>query len=106
MAAEQFEIVVSNPPYVPATDRASLAVEVREYEPPLALFAGDDGLDVYRRLIPQTCGVVVPDGLVALEIGFGQAKAVEQLLAESGFAEIEFAPDLQGIPRVVTAHRE
>ena len=52
VAGEQFDIVVSNPPYVPATDRDSLAVEVRDHEPALALFAGEDGLDIYRRLIP------------------------------------------------------
>ncbi|MGA2808900.1 MAG: peptide chain release factor N(5)-glutamine methyltransferase, partial [Terracidiphilus sp.] len=52
LGEEQAEIVVSNPPYVPSTDRATLAVEVRDYEPALALFAGGDGLDVYRRLIP------------------------------------------------------
>ncbi|HSZ16417.1 MAG TPA: peptide chain release factor N(5)-glutamine methyltransferase [Terracidiphilus sp.] len=105
VAAEQFEMVVSNPPYVPAADRDSLAVEVREYEPALALFAGDDGLDVYRRLVPQARAVLAPGGLVVLEIGFGQAQAVEQLLTETGFTEIELAQDLQGIPRVVTAHR-
>ncbi len=65
VAAERFEIVVSNPPYVPAVDRDSLAVEVREYEPGLALFAGDDGLDIYRRLIPEAFAVLVPGGFIA-----------------------------------------
>jgi release factor glutamine methyltransferase len=105
VAEEQFEIVVSNPPYVPASDCDTLSVEVREYEPALALFAGDDGLDVYRRLIPATFAALVPGGFVALEIGFGQSPAVRTLLAASGFGQIEFVPDLKGIPRVACAQR-
>jgi release factor glutamine methyltransferase len=105
VAGECFEIVVSNPPYVPSGDRASLSVEVREYEPALALFAGDDGLDVYRRLIPAAFVSLTPGGYVALEIGYGQSKAITELLARSGFEQIEFVPDLQGIPRVACARR-
>jgi release factor glutamine methyltransferase len=105
VAAESFEIVVSNPPYVPAADRDSLAVEVREYEPGLALFAGDEGLEIYRRLIPEAFAVLVPGGFLALEIGFGQSPAIADLLAAYGFRQIEFVPDLQGIPRVACAQR-
>jgi release factor glutamine methyltransferase len=105
VAEEKFEIIVSNPPYVPTTDRATLSVEVREYEPALALFAGDDGLDVYRRLIPVAFDALTPGGYVALEIGYGQSTALEALLARSGFERIEFVPDLQGIPRVACAQR-
>jgi release factor glutamine methyltransferase len=105
VAGEKFEIVVSNPPYVPETDRSTLAVEVREYEPALALFAGDDGLDVYRRLIPAAFDTLVPGGYVALEIGYGQSPAITELLDGSGFAQIEFVPDLQNIPRVACARR-
>jgi release factor glutamine methyltransferase len=105
LGEEQFEIVVSNPPYVPAVDRASLAVEVRDYEPALALFAGDDGLDVYRRLIPAAFDVLAPGGSLVLEIGYGQEQAITALLARSKFSQIEFSPDLQGIPRVACAQR-
>ncbi len=105
VAGEQFEIVVSNPPYVPERDRASLSVEVRDYEPAQAIFAGEDGLEVYLRLIPAAFSVLVPGGFIALEIGYGQSDAVRRPLAESGFAEIEFAADLQGIPRVASAKR-
>jgi release factor glutamine methyltransferase len=97
---DKFEIVVSNPPYVPTVDRDSLSVEVREHEPALALFAGKDGLDVYRRLIPEAFAVLEPGGFLALEIGFGQSAAVGRLLEDAGFERIEFADDLQGIPRV------
>ncbi len=105
VAGEKFEFVVSNPPYVPSADRATLSVEVRKYEPELALFAGDDGLDVYRRLIPAAFDALTPGGFVALEIGFGQSPAITELLARVGFEQIEFVPDLQGIPRVACARR-
>jgi release factor glutamine methyltransferase len=105
VAEESFEIVVSNPPYVAAEDRDSLAVEVRDYEPPLALFGGRGGLEIYRRLIPAGFAVIVPGGFLALEIGHGQQEAIGALLAASGFHAIEFTPDLQGIPRVAAAQR-
>jgi release factor glutamine methyltransferase len=105
VAEERFEIVVSNPPYVPSVDRPTLSVEVRNYEPELALFAGDDGLEVYRRLIPDSFRVLVPGGFLVLEIGYGQQPAIAALLSASGFAEIEFLPDLQGILRVACALR-
>jgi len=105
VAGESFDLIVSNPPYVPSTDRASLAVEVRDHEPVLALFAGDDGLEIYRRLIPQAFNALVPGGFIALEIGYGQQPSIHDLLAAAGFNNIEFTPDLQGIPRVVVAKR-
>lgn len=105
VAEERFEIVVSNPPYVPQGDRDGLAVEVRDFEPGLALFAGDTGLDIYRRLIPDAFAVLIPGGILAMEIGFGQSGAIEGLLAEAGFEQIEFVPDLQGIPRVACGRR-
>jgi release factor glutamine methyltransferase len=105
VAVERFDIVVANPPYVAQRDRDSLSMEVREYEPAQALFAGEDGLEIYRRLIPAAFAVLVPGGFVALEIGFGQSDAVGALLSKSGFTKIEFSPDLQGIPRVASARR-
>ncbi len=110
IAGERFDIVVSNPPYVPEAERNSLAVEVRDYEPAQALFAGADGLSVYRRLIPAAFAALAFGGLIALEIGYGQRNAVRALLIDSGFGrsglgEAEFISDLQGIPRVVSARR-
>ena len=102
VAGEQFEMVVSNPPYIAESDRASLSVEVRDYEPETALFAGS-GLDVYRRLIPDARSALAAGGFLALEIGYGQDEAVAELLAKAGFKQIEFTADLQGIPRVATA---
>ncbi len=105
VAGEQFEIIVSNPPYVPAADRATLSVEVRDFEPPLALFAGEDGQEVVRRLIPAACAALAPGGFLLLEIGHGQSDSIRRILAHSGFEQIEFIPDLQGIPRVAWAQR-
>jgi release factor glutamine methyltransferase len=105
VAGEQFEIIVSNPPYVAESDRDQLSVEVRDHEPALALFAGEDGLDVYRRLIPAAFDALVPGGFLLLEIGYGQSPAIAELLTCSGFEQIEFTPDLQGIPRVACARR-
>jgi release factor glutamine methyltransferase len=105
IAGERFDLVVANPPYVPTIDRESMSVEVRDHEPALALFAGVDGLDVYRRLISAAPGVLVPGGFIALEIGYGQARAADELLAAAGFRQIEFIPDLQDIPRVAVAER-
>jgi len=105
VAGERFDIVVSNPPYVPEVDRPTLSVEVRDYEPGLALFAGNDGLEIYRRLIPQAFACLASGGFIALEIGYGQSAAIADLLGTAGFCNIEFAPDLQGIPRVASAQR-
>jgi len=103
VAGEVFDAVVSNPPYVPEADRDSLDRQVREFEPPLALFAGDSGLEVYKRLIPQAFAVLKPGALLAMEIGFGQQDALAELLAE--WDGVEFLDDLRGIPRVALARR-
>ena len=100
---ERYDVLVSNPPYVPEADRAELHRQVRDYEPAGALFAGEDGLAIYRRLIPQARTALVPNGLLALEIGHGQRDAIAKLLAE--WKDVRFVDDLQGIPRVALARR-
>jgi release factor glutamine methyltransferase len=105
VAGERFELIVSNPPYVAERDRDSLSVEVRDFEPAQALFAGEDGLAIYRRLIPAAYAALVPAGYLVLEIGFGQEARVRGLLSGAGFEAIEFSADLQGIPRVASARR-
>ena len=106
VAGEQFDLVVSNPPYVPERDRDALSVEVRDYEPAQALFAGEDGLAIYRRLIPAAFGALVSGGFAVLEIGYGQQEPVGALLTGAGFNHVAFTADLQGIPRVATARRQ
>ncbi len=105
VAEEQFDLIVSNPPYVAENDRATLDVEVRNYEPAQALFAGDDGLAIYRRLIPEAFKALTSGGILLLEIGYSQQQAIQLLLEKEEFAGIEFFMDLQGIPRVAKAQR-
>ena len=105
VAGEQFEFVVSNPPYIADLDRETLAVEVREYEPSLALFAGSHGLDIDRRLTTLAYDAVVPGGFALFEIGHGQAAALAELFSAAGFSNIQFTRDLQGIDRVISAQR-
>jgi release factor glutamine methyltransferase len=98
-----FDAIVSNPPYVPEADRATLHPQVRDHEPATALFAGPDGLDIYARLIPQAHAALSPGGLLALEFGHGQRDALAALL--TNWKDVVFLDDLQQIPRVVLAHR-
>ena len=97
LAGRRFSIIASNPPYVPLLDRDSLSVEVREHEPHAALFAGEDGLDIYRRLIPEARDHLLPGGWLVMEIGYGQRDAVEELLKTHGYGEVHFVADYQGI---------
>lgn len=98
-------VIVANPPYVPERDRAALAPEVARYEPGAALFAGEDGLDVIRRLVPAAARTLRPGGHLVMEIGAGQAGEVRRLVEAAGLACLRIVPDLQGIPRVVVALR-
>lgn len=102
-APTALDIVVSNPPYVPEGDAPGMQPEVRDHEPHLALFAGGDGLAIYRRLIPEAETLLRAGGLLAMEFGFGQRNALAQLL--SGWREVRFLDDYAGIPRVVLAER-
>jgi len=98
-----FDLIVSNPPYIPASDLAGLDQEVRDFEPRLALDGGDDGLACYRRLVPQVCGLLATPGGLFLEFGQGQASDISGILAENGFQDIEIKEDLSGEPRVAVA---
>jgi release factor glutamine methyltransferase len=102
-SADVYDFVVSNPPYVPESEPEKAQREVREFEPKLAVFAGESGLEVYRRLVPQAREALKSGGWLVLEIGFSLAAAVQELLQE--WAEVRITPDLQGIPRVVAARK-
>jgi release factor glutamine methyltransferase len=101
--AEAFDAIVSNPPYVAETDRDILHPQVRDHEPATALFAGEAGLDIYRRLIPQAHNFLKPNGLLALEIGHDQKDSITALLQT--WHNVFFINDLQQIPRVALARR-
>jgi release factor glutamine methyltransferase len=94
----RFDLVLCNPPYV--EDAAPLEPDVREFEPPSALFAGPEGLDDYRILIPQLRGLMCPEALAILEIGAMQAAAVTQIAKDHGFSVI-LRKDLAGRPRAL-----
>ena len=101
---ERFDVVVSNPPYVAERDRAALAPEVAEWEPAGALFAGRDGLDALRRIVADAGTALRADGLLALEVGDGQASAVTDLVRDCGvYRDVAVHRDLTGRERVVTA---
>jgi len=100
-----FDVIVSNPPYIPHAEIAALEPEVARYEPALALDGGKDGLDYYRRLAVDLDRLLAPGGFVVLEIGFGQADDVAAILAASGFGAIERHRDLGGIERCLQAAR-
>lgn len=101
LASGIFDLVVSNPPYVPAADKENVQREVREYEPEIALFGGLDGLEVYRRLVPEAARLLKPRGLLILEIGALMEQRIRGVL--SGWREIEIRTDLAGMPRVAVA---
>ena len=101
--AGNFDLICSNPPYIP--DAEVLEPQVDAFEPHTALFAGPDGLDIYRRLIPLAQQALRPDGWLLLEIGHGQQARIDSLLCASHLKNISFVPDLQGIPRVAVAQK-
>jgi release factor glutamine methyltransferase len=100
---QTFDAIVSNPPYVAESDRETLHPQVRNYEPATALFAGETGLEIYRRLIPEALLALKPNGLLALEIGYGQQIALTSLLET--WRNVSFVNDLQHIPRVALARK-
>lgn len=104
VASEQFDIVVSNPPYVSENEMAALAKDIRDYEPRLALFGGPDGLAVYRRLIADAARHLERGGHLVLEIGATQEKAVRSLIEQQlGLEVIATRLDGQKLPRIIVA---
>ncbi|ADU50281.1 protein-(glutamine-N5) methyltransferase, release factor-specific [Thermaerobacter marianensis DSM 12885] len=99
--AGKLAAVASNPPYVAAADLPRLQAEIHRYEPHLALTPGATGLEAYRRLIPGAVRLLAPGGWIFLEVGAGQAPAVQHLLGAVGCRCVSCWPDLAGIPRVV-----
>ncbi|MET3506770.1 peptide chain release factor N(5)-glutamine methyltransferase [Halalkalibacter oceani] len=101
----KMDIVVSNPPYIPLADEQELAVHVKDHEPHLALFGGEDGLVLYRRMIGQLPAVVKAEAIIAFEVGIGQAEAVRDMLQHAfPKAETEIRRDINGKERIVLAY--
>jgi release factor glutamine methyltransferase len=100
-----FDLIVSNPPYIPRADLDGLMPEVRDFEPRRALDGGDDGLDPYRILAAQAAGRLAPGGWLLVEVGIGQACHVQKLFEAAGLQESFCRADYGGVPRVVGARR-
>ena len=104
--AEPFDAILSNPPYVPTGAIPTLAREVKDYEPAMALDGGADGLDIIKRIIEEAPEHLKPQGLLLMEIGFDQGAAVTELAAQSGeYAEARIMKDLAGRDRIFWAVR-
>lgn len=99
----KFDVIVSNPPYIPQKDIATLEVDVRAYEPVSALTDGGDGLSYYRRLLAEGKRYLKENGFIALEIGIHQAQAVKRIALDNGWRNIKIIKDYAGIDRVVLA---
>lgn len=103
----RFDIVISNPPYIPAADVDTLDVEVRQHDPRLALDGGEDGLEAYRLVVEAATGLLADDGLLVLELGIGQEQDVAGLARGAGLdVPGPAACDLNGIPRALKAYRK
>lgn len=99
--AERFDLVLCNPPYIAESERASLAPEVARHDPHGALFAGPDGLDAYRTILPDLARLLAPNGRALFEIGATQAQAVSEIARVAGLAIVEIMRDLAGRDRCV-----
>jgi release factor glutamine methyltransferase len=100
-ADRSIDLIVSNPPYVPLKHREGLQREVRDWEPHVALFAGETGFEMYHRIVADAPRVLRPGGWLVMELGFGCADRVAGLL--SAWRDLRIEPDLAGIPRVIAA---
>lgn len=103
--SDSFDIIVSNPPYIPTKDIQNLMTEVREHEPKLALDGNVDGLEFYRRISAESKQYLNQAGYLFYEIGYDQGEAVKQILLQEGFTDITIVKDLSGLDRVVSARR-
>ena len=98
-----FDLIISNPPYIGLIEKDEISTEVIKYDPEISLFAGRDGLDAYRRIIPSLPKFLNPDGFVALETGASQSNQVRNMMNAVGFIDVKIVKDLSGKDRLVAA---
>ena len=98
-----FDMIISNPPYIGWVEQDKISAEVKKYDPEIALFAGYDGFDAYKKIIPSLSKFLNKDGLVVLEIGASQSSQVKDIMSSSGFFDVEIVKDLSGKDRAVAA---
>lgn len=100
-----FDVIVSNPPYVARRDQPGMSPDVRDHEPHVALFGGQDGMDLPRRFLAQAVERLTPEGWLAMEFGYGMQEPVEEAARAVGLEVVEVLEDLQGIARTLVARR-
>lgn len=101
---EKFDLIVSNPPYIPVKEKGNMQFEVREYEPELALFTSDEhGIENYEKIISQAHSYLNTGGHVIFELGISQSELVADIFKFYGFSETEILKDVSGIDRVISA---
>jgi HemK-like putative methylase len=100
-----FELIVSNPPYIGRRETATLMREVRDHEPQIALYGGEEGYEFYAELIAQAAAHLKPGGLLVLELGHNSLPAVQPLLDTPAWTNVSVTNDLAGISRVIAAER-
>lgn len=101
---DEYNLIVSNPPYIPLKDKANLQIEVRDFDPATALFTSDEeGIEFYEKIILEAKNYLLPNGYLAFELGINQYKLVEKLLRTNGYTDINAIKDLNSIERVITA---
>lgn len=103
----EYNIIVSNPPYIPLKDKDSLQIEVRDYDPPSALFTSDDdGVEFYKKIIEQAKNYLLPDGYLIFELGINQSKFVKKMFETNGYSNITVFPDYNNIDRIICAQNK
>lgn len=103
---EKFDIIISNPPYIPRKDKETLQIEVKDFDPPSALFTNDeDGIEFYEEIISNAEDFLLPNGYLIFELGKGQHEKVSTLLREYGFRGIYVIKDLNSIERVIISQK-
>ena len=98
-----FDMIISNPPYIGWVEQDKISAEVKKYDPEIALFAGYDGFDAYKKIIPSLSKFLNKEGLVVLEIGASQSSQVKDIMNSSGFFDVKILKDLSGKERAVAA---
>lgn len=102
---ESLDMVLSNPPYISAADFSGLEPEVKDFEPRLSLFGGEDGLSCIKKIVPQAAGVLKKNGWCIIEVGIGQSEKVAGIFESAAFGNVSVIKDLSGIERVVKGKR-
>ena len=100
-----FDLIVSNPPYVGRKEKETLMREVRDHEPEIALYGGEEGYEIYADLVAQSATRLAPGGLLVLELGYDSLPAVQPLLESREWTRVAITNDLAGIPRIIAAER-